>query len=317
MKKLIFALFILLFSVLNATTYYVSTSGNDSNGGETRSDAYLTIGKAATVVVAGDEVIVLEGTYTLADTLEFTTDGNSTNKIRWYAENNNVIISQTANTPAIRTEISGDYNEFSGFRWETNNTDASAYRSITIMANTIGLKFYQCNITNYGANSSTTCIAINSGASVTFYSTFIVCRRDGYTFDINATATVLLQNCTLYSNYAFVDATKLDLTTVKDCVIEANTMAYYTTTQDGTFYHNVLYPTAWSGDAGAGGDEFAEWNTDGNNVNSSPAFTYSVPPTTSPATYTFSTNSPAYKSSAYFPGFDKGSHQLTSFTIGE
>lgn len=76
MKK---SLFLFLFSVFilfgfsasaNAATYYVATTGNDSNPG-TLAFPFLTIQKAADIVNPGDTVLVGDGTYT-------DTDGNGT-----------------------------------------------------------------------------------------------------------------------------------------------------------------------------------------------------------------------------------------------
>lgn len=62
-------LFIILLSVgfnSSATNRYVATAangGNDANNGLTPGTAYLTLGKAASVAVAGDLIIVAAGTY--------------------------------------------------------------------------------------------------------------------------------------------------------------------------------------------------------------------------------------------------------------
>lgn len=56
--------------LLSAATYYVGTTGNDSNDGSSGS-RFLTIGKCLSVVSAGDTCIVGSGTYT-------DTDGNGT-----------------------------------------------------------------------------------------------------------------------------------------------------------------------------------------------------------------------------------------------
>jgi len=64
MKKLLFTILLLSFSlVINATTYYVSKNGNDNNAGTSESMAWKTIGKAAKTLKAGDEVVILNGTY--------------------------------------------------------------------------------------------------------------------------------------------------------------------------------------------------------------------------------------------------------------
>ncbi len=64
-SKFIFSLFFLLNLNLAfaQTTYYVSKSGDDANTGIEESSAFLTVQKAADLAMAGDIVIVSEGTY--------------------------------------------------------------------------------------------------------------------------------------------------------------------------------------------------------------------------------------------------------------
>jgi alpha-L-arabinofuranosidase len=60
--KLFFALTISCSIALNATTLHVAKTGNDANTG-TAASPYLTISKAAIKAVAGDVVLIHEGTY--------------------------------------------------------------------------------------------------------------------------------------------------------------------------------------------------------------------------------------------------------------
>src|SRR2546422_8050674 len=62
MKKLLLALFFLTALQLEAATYYVATTGSDSNSGSI-SSPWLTINHAKSVAVAGDTVLVGNGTY--------------------------------------------------------------------------------------------------------------------------------------------------------------------------------------------------------------------------------------------------------------
>ena len=55
---------ILLPALVSATTYYVSTTGNDTNPG-TQTQPWKTIQKAADTMVAGDTVKIQPGTYTM------------------------------------------------------------------------------------------------------------------------------------------------------------------------------------------------------------------------------------------------------------
>ena len=76
--KLMFAalLFVLLGagSVMAQTTYYVSTSGDDLKDGLTQANALATISAAISKTAAGDEIVILTGTYT------FTAAAGTVNK---------------------------------------------------------------------------------------------------------------------------------------------------------------------------------------------------------------------------------------------
>jgi len=51
-------------SLANATNYYVSGNGNDTNNGLSTSTAFRTIQKAAELTAPGDTVFVMNGLYT-------------------------------------------------------------------------------------------------------------------------------------------------------------------------------------------------------------------------------------------------------------
>lgn len=90
-----------------ANTYYVAKTGLDTNPG-TSGSPFLTIGKAASVVVAGDTVIVNDGTYN--ETVAISASGTSGNRItfkaatKWGAK---VVSPGTGYTSAFT--VSGDY----------------------------------------------------------------------------------------------------------------------------------------------------------------------------------------------------------------
>ena len=50
-----------------ATDYYVSTTGSDTNDGKSREAAFATLGKAQSLVTAGDNVYILPGTYQITE----------------------------------------------------------------------------------------------------------------------------------------------------------------------------------------------------------------------------------------------------------
>jgi hypothetical protein len=67
---------VLLCATANATTYYVSPSGSNSNNGLSTGTAWLTIQYAANHVKAGDTVEVLSGTYN--ETVNIPVSGSAT-----------------------------------------------------------------------------------------------------------------------------------------------------------------------------------------------------------------------------------------------
>ena len=91
MKKTIIMLSVLLFVVIAATaqaaTYYVSSSGSDSNPG-TLTSPWKTIGKANSTLQAGDTVYIRVGTYS-GDYVNPSRSGTSdTNRITYSNYNN-------------------------------------------------------------------------------------------------------------------------------------------------------------------------------------------------------------------------------------
>lgn len=81
-----------LFSITFAqTTYYVSTSGNNSNNGLTAQTAFATLQHAADIAAAGDSVLVLAGNYAGFD---IRTNGTQILPIVFKAIENNVVIDE-------------------------------------------------------------------------------------------------------------------------------------------------------------------------------------------------------------------------------
>ncbi|MBL0926554.1 MAG: right-handed parallel beta-helix repeat-containing protein [Phycisphaerales bacterium] len=99
-------------------TFYVRTSGNDSNSGNTPSSAFATIGKAASVASAGDVVYVGGGTYTGASTV--SCNGTANAPVRFIADTTGA---QTGSAGTVTLtfwsgsvlSIRGDYVAFDGF----------------------------------------------------------------------------------------------------------------------------------------------------------------------------------------------------------
>jgi hypothetical protein len=94
MKKviglMISVLVMLLPALVSAATYYVSTTGSDSNLGTASSLSWRTIGKANSVVQPGDTVYVRAGTYD--EIIEPYVSGSSGNKITYKNYNGEQVI---------------------------------------------------------------------------------------------------------------------------------------------------------------------------------------------------------------------------------
>jgi hypothetical protein len=83
---LLFAIGLGLCGVANATTYYVSNAGSDSNSGTSLSAPFQTISMAATVLKAGDTCFIRGGTY--RETLTVQSSGTPSAPITFSAYNN-------------------------------------------------------------------------------------------------------------------------------------------------------------------------------------------------------------------------------------
>ncbi len=146
MRKPLFI--VLLFYTMNlaATTYYVAKTGSDSNIGSNSSSPFLTIGHAAEVAVAGDTVIVEDGTYVEAVTVNHS--GTSTSPIIFRAQNHWGAImaptsTQVANNAGMIFQSNGSYVWVEDFEMIGPSDGSAAY----------GIKM-QANATPGGSNSA-------------------------------------------------------------------------------------------------------------------------------------------------------------------
>jgi parallel beta-helix repeat protein len=91
--RIFFLFALLVFSTVSifSETYYVLSSGNNSNNGLTPQTAFATLQYAADLVSAGDSVLVLNGNYVGFD---IRTDGNQNNPIVFQAIESNVVIDE-------------------------------------------------------------------------------------------------------------------------------------------------------------------------------------------------------------------------------
>ena len=96
-------------SMLTSNTYYVSTTGNDSNSGSSAAP-FRTFAKAASVLLAGDTLQVMTGTYT--ETLTLANSGTATAPITVIG---NSAVLNMQGTRANGISVSGNYIKVSRF----------------------------------------------------------------------------------------------------------------------------------------------------------------------------------------------------------
>jgi Chondroitinase B len=113
----------------SATTYYVATTGSNSNPGS-QGSPWLTMQKAADTMVAGDTTIVRNGTYTQGQ-LVFRTSGASGARITLRAENQyQAILSSTSScSPSI--SLYASYITIDGLRLTVSPSDVNCTSGTT------------------------------------------------------------------------------------------------------------------------------------------------------------------------------------------
>ena len=89
------ALICLIASEARAATYYVRKTGNDNNSGTSPAAAWLTLGKAAQTLVAGDTVYVGAGVYT--QSFVPLNDGTASTPIRFIADSSGAMTGDAGN----------------------------------------------------------------------------------------------------------------------------------------------------------------------------------------------------------------------------
>ncbi len=111
---LLIALPLLAAAQLSAATYYVSNAGNNSNSGLSLPQAFLTLQKGADVAVAGDTVLVADGTYAGFDFRN--KNGTGANRVVFQTIGSNALINQSGpiRNDGINIE-NADYVTVDGF----------------------------------------------------------------------------------------------------------------------------------------------------------------------------------------------------------
>lgn len=177
-------------------TYYVTTAGNDANGGTNdTTDAWLTIDKGFNTVVAGDTLAVKAGTY--AETATIDTAATAASPIRVIGYTSTL---GDATTPVVTVDAAGvrascisvtggptAYYKFANFRF-TGSTD-DGFNCPTINA----VAFENCQADN-NATGGFNCLANCALVNCTSFDN----GGDGVAMGNNS----ILVGCSLYGNGA-------------------------------------------------------------------------------------------------------------------
>lgn len=122
-KVLLPALF--LFHYVNAETYYISNSGNNSNSGLSQQNAFKTLQHVSNLVTAGDSVIIVAGTYT---GFYHTKSGTALQRIVFKAQSGAIINAPNATTSDGINLEGSSYVTIEGF--EINGVPRAGIRSV-------------------------------------------------------------------------------------------------------------------------------------------------------------------------------------------
>lgn len=172
---LMFCIFHTLASSVQAATYYVSKTGNDTTGTGSSGNPWLTLQKAETAATTGDTVNVSVGTYVEDDA---TTHGwNVTKGITWVATGSVIVRGTGASTRPLYTSGTNTIS-FTGFTFDAEGTRTHA---VNIAAGAGNKSFTSCifkdgtgdllgvngNVTNITIISSTFTMSAASSYGIT------------------------------------------------------------------------------------------------------------------------------------------------------
>lgn len=161
MKKWFFALCVLLTTNVFATTYYVSTTGNDANAGTSISASFLTIAKAVSKAIAGDIIYVRGGRYFITAKINLAKNGTATSRITLagYPGDSRPIIdgSNMATSTSNRgIEVNGSYWTIKGldiYNAGDNGMHISGANNIIDQCNFYENRDTGCQLSNGAANN--------------------------------------------------------------------------------------------------------------------------------------------------------------------
>lgn len=144
-----------------ATTYYVSTTGNDSYNGTSVASAFLTIPKAISKVVAGDIIYVRAGTYNITSKITVNKSGTASNRISLLVYPGDVrpIIDGSAMATSSSNrglDVTGSYWTIKGFdiyKAGDNGMHISGSNNIVEQCNFYENRDTGCQLSNGAANN--------------------------------------------------------------------------------------------------------------------------------------------------------------------
>ena len=157
MRTFVIVLLMLVSAVhSHAATYYVRTDGNNSNTGLTDSagGAWLTIGKCASDMVAGDTCIVGNGTY-VSGAINFAISGTEANPITLRAQNKHQAILSSTSGCSANIATNASYIVIDGIRTQINagNTPCAGGHNST---DGDGIRCFAGNVPHLGGTETTT-----------------------------------------------------------------------------------------------------------------------------------------------------------------
>lgn len=222
-----------------AKSYYVRTTGSDTNTGEHPSTPFRTIGAAAQVMVAGDEVWIGAGTYN--EQVTCPTSGSASNTIAYRADTTG---RYTGDAGTVTISNSGvpfrgngkNYIVIAGIRTSGGSP------GISLVGGT-NIKLLDCDIS--GANQG---VVIN-GAAVTMTG----CKSHNNAsqgINIYGAASVTITTGELYSNTAYgiyVGPSGNPSVTVERTKLYSNTSGGISATNGTVVANNCIIYGSWDG----------------------------------------------------------------------
>lgn len=203
MKKFVLSI-VLTFAVLatNATSYYISPSGNDKNDGTSESTPFASLATAQSKVKAGDVVNILPGTYQVKESemmdrtssnvwdiiFDFATSGTESSPILYKG-----ILDAQGNRPKFDLSAINTGKRLTGFYIHAKYLKFSNFEVIGI------------NVPKSSSNTQSENFRINGGKNCIFYN---IAAHDGMGIGFYITgssANNTLSNCDAYNNFDSVN----------------------------------------------------------------------------------------------------------------